>query len=157
MSKFLERLQQAAKFAGVGHSQAAIADSLGIKRQTVNRWFRDGIEPSADNCFDIAAKWGVDGRWLKKGEGEMLPTPGGDLPQDVRDIVREVLRTTPQRRKMVLNMVRALRKTAVTIAAVIPPLLAPSPSDAKTSHNLFSAPTDYTLRRKWLSLRPNLA
>lgn len=125
MSTFLERLVQAAEFAGVGATQAAIADTLGIKRQTVNRWFRDGIEPNSDNCFDIAAKFGVDGRWLKQGEGEMLPKPSPDgLTLEERDLIRNYRTATPQVRSVLRTMVRAARKSVVTIGAVLPPLLA---------------------------------
>lgn len=129
MTTFLERLLQAAEFAGVGRTQSEIADALAINRQTVHRWFREGVEPSADNCFDIATKWGVDGRWLKKGEGDMLK-PAGELPQDERELLKDYRLAPPQVRKVIRNMARAARKSIVTIAAAIPPLLATPQSEA---------------------------
>ena len=69
MSAFVERLVEAAKHAGVEPTQAGIAESLGLSKQTVWRWFREGIEPNAENCFEIARKWGVDAEWLKSGPG----------------------------------------------------------------------------------------
>jgi hypothetical protein len=136
----IQRLIEAAKHAGVRPIPAAIARDLGIPKATVYRWFKEGIEPSADNCFAIADKWGIDGRWLKTGSGEMLPKAASDLPPDVREIVREALRATPSRRKVILDIVRAARKSVVTIAALIPPLLAPQPADAASCHNVSCAP-----------------
>jgi transcriptional regulator with XRE-family HTH domain len=125
MTTFLERLLQAAEFAGIGRTQSEIADALGINRQTVHRWFREGVEPSADNCFDIATKWGIDGRWLKKGEGEMLK-PAGELPHDERELLRSYRSATPQTRQLLRKMARAATKSVLFIAATIPPLLSPA-------------------------------
>lgn len=159
MSNFRERLQQAAEYAGSGTTQAAIAAALGLNRQTVNRWFLGG-EISAENLLDISSKWGVRLEWLRDGDGEMVHKPSSDtLNQEERDLIRSYRSASPQARRVVLGMARAARKSMVTIAAVLPPLLAPSPSDAATSHNLFYAPIASTLHivRRWLrglSLRP---
>jgi uncharacterized membrane protein len=154
---FVDRLREAAKHANVKPIPAAIARDLGIPKGTVYRWFKEGIEPSSGNYLRISDKWGINGRWLKTGDGEMLSKAASDLPPDVREIVREALRATPQRRKVILDIVRAARKAVVTIAAVIPPLLAPQPSDA-AGHNVSCAlklsqvPDLIHIVRKWLWL-----
>jgi transcriptional regulator with XRE-family HTH domain len=136
MSTFVERLLQAARHAGVEETQKAIAASLGLKKQTVNRWFNEGGEPSADNLLDIEAKWGVDGKWLKKGEGEMVPTISV-LSPDERALLKDYRKALPRVRDVIRNMARAARKSVVTIAALIPPLLVPQPSDAGVLHKIY--------------------
>ena len=71
MRPFNERLRDAATYAGVEYSQTVIANSLGIKKQTVDRWF-SGYEPRPAMIFHIADRWGVDARWLATEEGEMI-------------------------------------------------------------------------------------
>ena len=139
MSTFIDRLVQAARHAGVEPTQAGIAESLGLSKQTVWRWFREGIEPSADNSFDIARKWGIDAEWLKTGEGDMLPKPSSELPPDERELLKDYRLAPSQVRKVIRNMARAARKAIVTIAAAIPPFLAPQQSDASVLHNVFCA------------------
>ena len=159
---FIERLQHAARFAGVGDSQSEIADSLGLARQTVNRWFKGG-EPNAEQTFAIARNWKVSPEWLKSGVGDMLPDPGDGLSQEERDLIRHYRSATPQVRQVISTMTRAVRKSVVTVAMAIPPLMGSSPADARLLHNHFSgsALAEYTLRaRRWLSSvfgRPALA
>lgn len=72
MRPFNERLREAAAYASVEYSQTAIANSLGIRKQTVDRWF-SGYEPRPAMLFHMADRWGVDARWLATEEGEMIP------------------------------------------------------------------------------------
>ena len=135
MSDFRERLQQAANRAGAGDSQATMASSLNLNRQTINRWFQGG-KPNAEMLLHIARTWGVDPEWLENGKGDMLPVPSpDDLPQDELELLRDYRKATLQTRQQIRTMVRALRKSMVTLAAGIPPLMAPSPSDAMTPFN----------------------
>ena len=135
MTDFKGRLLDAAQWAGVGKSQATMAESLSLNRQTINRWLQGG-EPNADMLLHIARTWGVDPQWLKSGNGDMLPKPSPeDLPADELDLLKDYRKASPSARQTIRTMVRALRKSVVTIAAVIPPLLAPTPADAAILHN----------------------
>lgn len=133
MTPFIDRLQRAAKFAGVGESQSEIADSLGLARQTVNRWFKGG-EPNAEQTFGIARAWRVSPEWLKSGVGDMLPNPGDGLTLEERDLIRNYRSATPQVRQVISTMARAVRKTVVTLGMAIPPLLASDPTSASVLH-----------------------
>lgn len=132
MTRFSERLQIAAKHAGVGETQTEIAGALGLKRQTVNHWFTKGA-PEADNLALIEKRWGVNGEWLRSGEGEMLPQPAGLAP-DVSELVRHYLSAPAKMRPTILSMVRAARKAIVTIGIVLPPFLSNADADAAVLH-----------------------
>lgn len=135
MTPFIERLKRAARSAGVGESQANIADALGIARQTVNRWFMGG-EPNADQLLSIARRWRVSADWLKSGQGEMQPAPnGGELSNDERDLIRHYRSASPQIRQVISTMARAVRKSVVAIAMAVPPFLVPQQGDARVLHN----------------------
>lgn len=71
---FTERLQKAAAHAQVKWGQTDVARSLGLSKQTVDRWFKGG-EPKPAQLYLIADKWGVDPRWLATEHGQMLPAP----------------------------------------------------------------------------------
>jgi DNA-binding XRE family transcriptional regulator len=136
MDKFRERLQQAANWAGVGESQATMAQSLALNRQTINRWFTGG-EPNAQMLLHIARTWKVDPEWLKSGRGEMLTKPSPDgLSSEERDMVRYYRSASPQVRQVIATMVRAVRKSIVAIAVFLPPFIAPQPTEAATLHNV---------------------
>lgn len=80
---FSDRLKKAAKYAKVEWGQTSVARSLGLEKQTVDRWFGTG-EPKPAMLFHIAETWHVDPRWLATGEGEMLsrPVARGLLPHE---------------------------------------------------------------------------
>lgn len=134
MADFVERLKQAARLGGSGDSQADIARDLEVKRQTVNRWFvydsagKRG-EPDVDMTFHIANRYGVDPKWLKTGQGNMVPDPSQDgLASDEREVVRNYRSASRPIREVIRTMLRAARKVAVVaIASTIPPLLASFP------------------------------
>jgi transcriptional regulator with XRE-family HTH domain len=161
MTPFIDRMLRAAKHAGVGESQSEIADSLGLARQTVNRWFKGG-EPNAEQTFSIARTWRVSPEWLKSGTGEMLPSPGDGLSLEEKDLIRNYRSATPQVRQVISTMARAVRKSVVTIALAIPPLLAPKPADAAILHNQNSSAVGglntHWMRRviRWLSTFVNV-
>lgn len=77
-TSFKSRLYDAAVYAGVEWGQTSIARSLGLKKQTVDAWFKGG-EPSMAHLALIARKWCVNAHWLVTGDGyapiEVLPTP----------------------------------------------------------------------------------
>jgi transcriptional regulator with XRE-family HTH domain len=149
MTRFIERLLLAAKHADVGESQSDIADALGLKRQTVNRWFKTGGEPDADTTLDIARRWKVSAEWLKQGSGEMLPNPEEGLSQKERELIRNLRRATPQVQEVILKMARAARKSVVTLVLAVPPLLASQSGETSILHI-----PDYTFAavRRWLRL-----
>lgn len=132
MAEFIERLKQAARLGGTGDTQADIARDLGVKRQTVNRWFVLGGEPDVNLTFHIAGRYGVDPKWLKTGQGNMVPDPSQDgLASDERELVRNYRSAPRQIREVLRTMARAARKVAVVvIASTIPPLLASFPQQA---------------------------
>lgn len=140
MSMFTDRLQQAARFIGVSDRQAAIADALGLKKQTVNRWFMTNGEPSAAILHDIAKKWNIDPYWLKSGTGTMLPVPSPDgLTAEERDLIKNYRMATPKVREVLQTMVKAARKSIIALSLAIPPYLCPQPADASTLHIKYSA------------------
>jgi transcriptional regulator with XRE-family HTH domain len=163
---FLHRLVTAAIHAGVVEPgarledrglQSAIAQSLGLSKQTVSYWFRQDGLPGYEHLREIEKRWRVNGDWLLSGEGEMLDKPSEEgLTPEERDLVKSYRIAKPRVRKIIIDMVRAARKSIVTIAAVIPPFLG---ADSAISHNAFSATlsapfslSNYTLcaLRRWL-------
>jgi len=147
-SSLIERLQQAAQYAGVGESQRTIAASLELLPQTVNRWFKGWCEPNADQIFRIAKTWGIDAEWLKNGTGTMLTAPSDGLSPEERDLIKHYRTASAPVRDVIRQMTRAVRKSVVTVALAIPPLMAPQPSEASTLHNQ----NTHCMRRRWLAL-----
>jgi transcriptional regulator with XRE-family HTH domain len=145
---FIERLQQAAKFAGAGDSQRAIAKSLELNPQTVNRWFKGFCEPNAEQVFKIARAWGIDAEWLKNGVGTMLEAPSDGLSQEERDLIKHYRSATAPVRDVIRQMTRAVRKSMVAVAMSIPPLLAPQPVEAAFSP--FNIIQNTHWMRRWL-------
>lgn len=138
MTNFSERLQRAARHAGIGETQSEIASDLGLSRQTVNHWFRKGA-PESENLALIEKRWGVNSEWLRSGEGDMLPRleRGAEpLPDDERELLRDYRKASAQTRQNIRTVVRAMRKAVVTIAALIPPLMAPADTDAAILHKI---------------------
>lgn len=65
---FKERLREAAQIAKVEYRPTAIANSLGISKQTVHQWMDKG-RPTPENIFLIADKWALSPRWVALEEG----------------------------------------------------------------------------------------
>lgn len=139
MSDFRERLQRAATRAGVGESQASIADALSLNRQTIHRWFSGG-EPNTDMFLHVAKTFGVNFEWLKNGNGDMLPTRD-DLPDDQRDLLKYYNKASADTRRVIQTLVRSLSKSVVTIAIAIPPLLAAESGGELIFHNTYCDPS----------------
>lgn len=147
MTTFRERLQRAAKHAGVGETQAEIADNLGISRQTVHYWFKNGGADAA-NLALIERRWGVNGEWLRSADGDMLPQPSPEnLPREELELLRDYRKASAQAREHIRTVARALRKSVITLAAVIPPYMVSTDSDAAVLHkqNCTSNSTEYAL------------
>lgn len=138
MSSFTDRLQHAARFAGVEDHQSAIATALGLKKQTLNRWFMTSGEPNAKILLHIARTWSIDPEWLKTGAGTMIPTSSPDgLTTEERDLIKNYRTATPKVREILRTVARAVRKSIITLSLAIPPYLAPQPADAATGHNYY--------------------
>lgn len=139
MKEFRDRLQHAAKWRGVQENQAGIAAALGLRRQTINRWFGGG-EPNAEMLLHTARVFGVDPEWLKSGSGEMLPKPSPDgLSVEERDLIKSYRMAPANIRDVLRSMARAAKKSIVTVAWMIPPLMAPQQSEAAICHkNVFA-------------------
>lgn len=67
---FKSRLIDAAQHRRIPPSQTAIGLSLGLRKQTVDQWFKGG-NPSAVHLSLIRDKWGVSIDWLITGQGAM--------------------------------------------------------------------------------------
>jgi transcriptional regulator with XRE-family HTH domain len=83
---FWERLRTAARYAGIDDKQSVIARALGLSRQTVNRWSKDGGMASAEILAIAARKWGVDPYWLATGQGQVVA--GSTSPEAQRLVHR---------------------------------------------------------------------
>lgn len=153
---FLDRLTAAARYKGGGERQTDIASLLGLKIQTVNQWFKKGYMPKRDLMLKIARAYEVDLEWLADGKGEMHPAPQAaeGLSTDERELVRSYRMASPKAREVISTMAKAARKSIVTVAAVIPPLLAPASSDAASMrHNVFyQSEVVIHIVRRWLGL-----
>ena len=65
-----ERMRDARKAKGL--TQAALAEKVRLKRNTIANYETNNIEPSERSVFDICAVLGINEKWLLTGEGEML-------------------------------------------------------------------------------------
>lgn len=151
---FTERLKRAARHVGVGDSQSDIARALDVSRQRVNRWFRYGAEPDADQTLEIAKRWQIDVEWLKNGTGEMLPTPSDGLSAEERELVRNYRSATPQTRQVIATMARAVRKSVVAVVLAIPPLLSAPKAEAAPLFNINTSHITHWLRKLIAGLAP---
>jgi transcriptional regulator with XRE-family HTH domain len=103
---FLERLQKAARYAGVGESQAEIAEALEITRQRVNSWFKGG-GPNRQLTAKIARKWCVNLEWLATGNGDMLsPLLGSEFSPEEKALIKHYRSASPKVRQIISAMVR---------------------------------------------------
>jgi len=115
MEPFRERLKRASEYAGVDYSQTAIARSLGVNKQTVDRWMGDG-EPRPAMIFHIADTWQVSARWLATGEGDIPPDPASTgLTVQEMDLLRRYRRAEPRSRVSILAVVKTLWKPAAVV------------------------------------------
>lgn len=155
MSQFIQRLQEAALYAGVPFKQADIARSLGIPRQTVHCWFH-GTEPDREQAANIAQRWKVSQPWLENGSGSMTAEAPvtADLSHEERDIIRAYRSASAQWRQMFYSLVKGLGK-AVLVAAVV------GGSLQQIGGEFNNKLTVYTLQRRrwfvWLWLLPRPA
>jgi transcriptional regulator with XRE-family HTH domain len=134
--------------------QSAIANSLGISKQTVSYWFRQEGLPGVEHLQLIEERWRINGRWLVTGEGAMLDAPSGEnLTAEERDLVKNYRLSTPRIRRAIAEMARAARKSIVTVGAVLPPLLVTLPAEeARASFNINISQTTHWMRlRRWLA------
>lgn len=65
-----ERIRNARKASGL--TQAALAEKVRLKRNTIANYETGNIEPSERSVADICAVLGINKQWLLTGEGEML-------------------------------------------------------------------------------------
>jgi transcriptional regulator with XRE-family HTH domain len=66
-----DRLGKALRDSGIGVS--AMADQLGISRETIGRWINGRGKPRRGSIVAWAAITGVDFRWLETGEAQEAP------------------------------------------------------------------------------------
>ena len=65
-----ERMKDARKAKGL--TQAALAEKVRLKRNTIANYETNNIEPSERSVLNICAVLGINEKWLLTGEGEML-------------------------------------------------------------------------------------
>lgn len=65
METFIERLERLLKESHT--TQAALADSIGLRRTTISDWKRNGSYPSADVAVKIAEKLDTSVEYLVTG------------------------------------------------------------------------------------------
>lgn len=144
MEPFRDRLKQASARAGVEYSQTEIARSLGIGKQTVDRWFAGG-SPKPDMLYRIAEMWQVDARWLATGEGNMIPAQQV-LSVPERELIQSYRKAGPQKRLMLQAVIRAMGKTVVVASLAIPAFV---PTQAEAAFNItFNC---LHIARQWLA------
>ena len=56
------------------HSQAWLAEEVGVTQPSVNQWEAGRAEPTTNNLSLIAQALSVRFEWLATGHGEMLPS-----------------------------------------------------------------------------------
>ncbi len=71
---FSERIKAAAELIG---GQAALAEKLGVTRQSVSSWTKqNGSTPGGMKLLEIIAATGCDAAWLLTGEGDIHGAAG---------------------------------------------------------------------------------
>ena len=65
-----ERMRDARKAKGL--TQAALAEKVRLKRNTIANYETNNIKPSERSVLNICAVLGINEKWLLTGEGEML-------------------------------------------------------------------------------------
>lgn len=70
----------------VGLSKAELAERLGVKLSTLEKWENDISEPRANRLSMLAGLLNVSLRWLMTGEGEGLSDPTGIETADARTV-----------------------------------------------------------------------
>ena len=81
---FLQRLAEA--IAKAPHTQAAIAEQIGIRPATISGWLNDQKMPGSEALIHLPGVLGADGHWLLTGEGERELTKAR---RQVDDRIRE--------------------------------------------------------------------
>lgn len=70
MGTIYDRIKEVRK--SIGYTQQKFADELGLKRNTVGGYEIGTVTPSDRTILDVCEKFGVNERWLRTGEGEMM-------------------------------------------------------------------------------------
>lgn len=85
----------------VGLSQAELAERLGVKLVTLEKWENDISEPRANRLSMLAGLLNVSLRWLMTGEGEGLEDPSAiqaadactvEILTEIRQLQRDIVR-----------------------------------------------------------------
>lgn len=159
VSDFPKRLKMACQLRNVEYSQTAIGKSLGLGKQTIDRWMA-GTLPRADNIFLIADKWALNPRWLAIGEGEIENyAAAGVRPGSVDELTyteQELLvgfRKADPRWKLTIQILASLSnedqvQAATDINMIVAGLVGMKPKDLKY-------PSDKYVEKK-LGLPPNV-
>lgn len=125
MTTFNERLREAARHAKVEWGQTAIAKSLEVSKQTVDRWMGTG-EPKPAQLFRIADRWKIDARWLATGEGQMIAAYPGhtELPWQEQELLRGYREAEPKWQFCLLLLARLAHDEQVQAASDVNVIMA---------------------------------
>lgn len=106
-----------------GHSQAALAEKVGIQRSAVAQWERvDGSRPTVENLCKVATITSVRFEWLATGRGHRTLTATEDhsLDQEVQLMylagTDHEIRTLIAMRKLTVHESNAITELAETLA-----------------------------------------
>lgn len=117
-----ERIAQFRKQAGL--SQEALAERLGVSRQSVSKWETGGATPELENLLAMSELFGVSTDALLKEDApapaEETPAPSADAPEDP-PVEQPVEQPAPQpaRRKGLAGKIIALVLVLAVVAAGI--------------------------------------
>ena len=102
------RIKSARKFRK--HSQAWLAEEIGVTQPSVQHWEAGKSEPTTNNLSLVAQVLSVRFEWLATGSGEMLPSPSSELenlhtwhsPEEIE--LLELLKQLPKGKRQSLLM-----------------------------------------------------
>jgi HTH-type transcriptional regulator, cell division transcriptional repressor len=108
----------AAAREALGMDQAALAEKIGVRLETLQKWEDDQSEPRANRLSMLSGVLNVPMRWLLTGEGEGLEGPVADdvLPADLQGLLVEmrVVQATLTRTAGRLARIEKRLKTALS-------------------------------------------
>jgi transcriptional regulator with XRE-family HTH domain len=89
-------------------TQQALADAIGLKRNTIANYEIGNIVPSDRTISDICRVFGVSETWLRTGEGEMLVPVTRD--EQIAAFMGDLLSGTPDFRCRLIAVLARLSK-----------------------------------------------
>lgn len=98
-----------------GLSTAALANQLGVKKETVAAWERDRSEPRINRLVMLAGILGVSPTWLMSGHGAGLPdedemaAPAATQPEALAFALQELRRLQTETGRVIARLEDQMR------------------------------------------------